>query len=662
VLDYPGVAIHVRRALATNDYTPLMEFLNTHPSIIAIAKNNIAKEEFEKSLSPFRPYPTIQEVNEYLSGPLTFGYVNAAKSMFGILWDILCLPILIAGRTGSGKSVLIKSMINQIITTMHDFNVLIPDLKKEYRHLCTPKTNLKVLTQDRIMINPLQVPDWCSRIEDYIVAFSKCFVSENYLVGTSENLLIDLVDSLYRSRGIYAGSRNYPTFKDLYDLVTSSLSKAKSFRWTDVLLWLQNRLRPYLLCDSFNCQIGIPFQTYQTENLVLEMDTGFTDRMYNFTIATIANQLYMHNKAKDIGGTIKHWWVVDEARILFNAHRDVSDFGESILTETLTKSRAYGISFLLASQESASFNSVMRSLSFLKIAFPLSDCADLDFIEASFGLSKEMKEALFELPPYGTAVVRYGGFQKPFLLDVPDFEIKQKVSDTELKNRMASFYSELDQHIKISVAPVATEATAYTGANMPAASAALLFFLGRYPFTAISGLSHVSGFKSPAQINKALEWLIENKYIRIEKYRTSKTKMSMFPVLMERAYEYLNVDNIPGKGSFEHALYQNLVFEKVSKDGYAAKIEGRMKGSNKLIDVIAVSPDRKRIIAFEITLSLSTIKANIIADVNAGVTEVVVVCRTSEDVAKAVVMIAGAGFPEHINQRIRCETIDAYFS
>ena len=38
------------------------------------------------------------------------------------------------------------------------FNVLIPDLKKEYRPLCTPGTNLKVLMQDRIMINPL--PDY----------------------------------------------------------------------------------------------------------------------------------------------------------------------------------------------------------------------------------------------------------------------------------------------------------------------------------------------------------------------------------------------------------------------------------------------------------------------------------------------------------------------
>lgn len=664
MLDHPGVAVHVRRALATNDYGPLMKFLESHPAIKAKAQNRISNEEFENALSPFRPYPSLKDVTEYLSGPLKLGYVNAVKLMFGILWNILCLPILIAGRTGSGKSSLIKSIIHQIITALPPFNVLIPDLKKEYRHLCTPGTNLKVLMQNRIMINPLQVPDWCSRIEDYIVAFSKCFVSENYLVGTSENLLIDLVDSLYRSRGIYAGSRNYPMLKDLYDLVTRSLSKTKSFRWTDVLLWLQNRLRPYLLSDSFNCQIGIPFETFQTENLVLEMDTGFTDRMYNFTIATIANQLYMHNKAKDIGGTIKHWWVIDEARILFNAHRDVSAFGESILTEILTKSRAYGISFLLASHEAGSFNSVMRSLSYLKIAFPLNDSSDLDFIKASFGLSEEQTQALFELPPYGTAVVRYGGYKNPFLMEVPFFEIKQKISDDELKNRMASFYSDLDRHIKKAVMPTRAEikTEADTETNMPASSAALLFFLGKYPFTTVRGLAEVAGFKSPSQISKALEWLIQNEFIRIEKHRTSKTKMSMYPVLMEKALAYLNIDNVPGKGSFEHALYQHLVFEKITKNGYTAKIEGRMKCSNKLIDVLAVPPDRKLVVAFEITLSFSNLRNNIVLDFNAGASEVVIVCRTKEGMSKAKGIIAGAGFPEHINQQIRCETIDAYFS
>lgn len=664
MLDHPGIAVHVQRTLDTNDGSRLIQFLKSHPSIMARARNRVTKEEFENALSPYRPYPSEKEAKESLSGPLKLGFVNAFKSMFGIMWDTLCLPVLIAGRTGSGKSSLIKSMIYQIITTRLPFNVLIPDLKKEYRHLCTPGTNLKVLTSDRIMINPLQVPTWCTRITDYIVAFAKAFVSENYLVGTSENLLIELVDRLYRERGIYAGSRNYPTFRDLYNLIDGMLKGKNPPRFTDVLLWLQNRLLPYTLSGSFQCQIGIPFEIFQKENLVFEMDRGFTDRMYNFTIAIIAYLLYMYNKANDIGGSIKHWFVVDEARILFNANRNVMDFGESILTEILTKSRAYGISFQLASQESGSFNSAARSSSFLKIALPLNDAADLNFIRESFGLSEEQTEAVFELPPYGVAVVRYGGYPKPFLLEVPFFEIKQKVSDAELRSQMASFYTDLDRHIEICVEPAPTEAAPKPEAvaTIPAASATVLFFLGTYPFTTISELKHAPGFKSPTQSDKALAWLTQNKYVRIEQHRVSKTKPSKFPVLLEKALAYLGMKGIPGKGSFEHSLYQHLVYERLRKDGYDAKIEGRLSGSNKRIDVLAAFPDRKRILAFEITLSFSNLTANIISDFNAGVSEVVIVCRTKEDMNKAEGIIAGAAFPEVINQQIRFETIDAYFS
>ena len=131
---------------------------------------------------------------------------------------------------------------------------------------------------------------------------------------------------------------------------------------------------------------------------------------------------------------------------------------------------------------------------------------------------------------------------------------------------------------------------------------------------------------------------------------------------MEKALAYLHINNVPGKGSFEHALYQHLIFEKITKDGYTAKIEGRMKNSKKLIDVWGVPPDRKLVVAFEITLSFNNLRANIVSDFNAGVFEVVIVCRTKEDMNKAQGIVTSAGFSEHINDRIKCETIDVYFS
>ena len=658
VLDHPGVAIHIKRALATNDASSLLKFLKSHPFVQAMAERNTRSDEYETSISSFRPFPSIADANEYLSGPLKFGYINDSRSIFGISWNTLCLPILIMGRVGSGKSVLIKYLLYQIFRLLLSFNTLIFDLKKEYRHLYADDANVKCLPSDRIFINPLQSPDWCHP-RDHILAFARTFTSENYLVGTSTNLIIELVDWLYRSRHIYEGSVDWPKLSDLYNLITARINKpkSKSYKFNDVLLWLQNRLYPYVLSSCFNCQFGIPFEVFQKENLILEMDRNFTDRMYAFTCASICNQLFMYNKMKDIEGETRHLIVADEARVLLSAHRDISIFGESILTDIFTKSRAYGISFLLASHESASFNSTMRAIAYLKIAFPINDMADLDFIKKSWGLSDDQTLDLFKLPPYGVAVVRYGGYEKPFLMEVPDFQIEHKLTDDDLKEKMSSFYAELDRHIKKSSAEIKTDTTT----NIPPSSSALLFYLGKFPFTKVSDLVQAPGFKSPSEVNKALDWLLQNDFVQTEKYRTSSTKKSRYTVLNDKAIRYLGIAGIPGKGSYEHSLYQRLIHTKLSKDGFIPKIEGRMKDSQKSIDVLAYSQDKKQIIAFEVSLSLINLNQNIVEDFRAGVSEVVIVVRDEKDLKKAKDIIINAGFPESILKRTHCTTIDSFF-
>ena len=663
MLDHPGLALHIRRTLATNDASSLLKFLKSHPFVQAMAERNTRSDEYETSISSFRPFPSIADANEYLSGPLKFGYINDSRSIFGISWNTLCLPILIMGRVGSGKSVLIKYLLYQIFRLLLSFNTLIFDLKKEYRHLYADDANVKCLPSDRIFINPLQSPEWCHP-RDHILAFARTFTSENYLVGTSTNLIIELVDWLYRSRGIYDGSINWPTLKDLYDLTTARLKQptSKSYRFTDVLLWLQNRIYPYILSSCFNCQFGIPFETFQKENLILEMDRNFTDRMYAFTCASICNQLFMYNKLKDIEGETRHLIVADEARVLFSAHRDVSTFGESILTDIFTKSRAYGISFLLASHESASFNSTMRAIAYLKIAFPINDMADLDFIKKSWGLSDDQTLDLFKLPPYGVAVVRYGGYEKPFLMEVPDFQIEHKLTDDELKEKMSSFYAELDRHIKKPSAPTSVEIKTDTTTNIPPAASALLFYLGKFPFTKVSDLVQAPGFKSPSEVNKALDWLLQSDFVQIEKIRTSKTKMSMYPVLEDKAFRYLGINGILGKGSYRHCLFQHIVCQKLINDGLEAKIEGRTKNSSpKFIDVLAYSKEKKLTTAYEITLSFVNLQKNIIDNFAAGVSECVIVCQSLEDLQKSENIISNAGFPDNILSRTRCVIIDVFF-
>ena len=375
-----------------------------------------------------------------------------------------------------------------------------------------------------------------------------------------------------------------------------------------MLLWLQNRLQTYVREPNYNLQFGIPYEVFAKWNLVLEVDTRHTTNNYNYLVAVLINKLYMYNKANNLTGSIlRHWINTDEARILFNPNRNTEIVAESIVQELITKSREFGIGFSVLSQESASISQTLRSLLYLKIAFPLSDGKDLDFIKESFGLNDEQRQHLFKLPPYAQAVVRYGGFEKPFLLQVPNFKIKKQVSDQELETRMSQAWAELDRLIKATSIPTTTEVR-NKEEELPIHSAALLYHLGRNPFAKVTDLMKANVL-SASHLNQALDWLEANGYIKREKYRTAGTKPATHPVLQDKALERLEMPPLPGKGGFEHKLYQHTILQWAEKQGWKAVVEGRVsQQSTKLIDVAVLNSERKKL-AYEVTLN----NANLLA-------------------------------------------------
>ncbi len=433
MLSHPGVNAHVKRALATGDNNTLRAYLNRYPMILRQAKLNIQQAEYRNLYNPFQLVDR-DDAREFLSsGPLKLGYVNKHDDMFSIDFDELSLPVIILGRVGGGKSHLNKYCLQQILSDRRDFNVIIADLKKEYRHLLPGAANLRVLTSDNIRINPLRVPDFIP-INAYILHFAKVFTRENWLVTTSENVLISAVKYLYQARGIYEGSQNWPTLRDLFNVIVKWQQSKKGFRYLDVLRWIENRLTPYAESDVFNCRCGIPDHVWRDENVVLELDEGFSDNMYCFVVSHLAGLRYLYNKRMGlVGSKLRTLFNIDEGRILFNANRNTKDFGESYITEIITKTREFGIGFIISSQETASFNQTVRSISYLKIAFPLTDGTDVEFIKDSFGLTDEQAEYLFKLPRFGQAIVRYGGYEHPFILGVPRYQLEGSVSDAEVK-------------------------------------------------------------------------------------------------------------------------------------------------------------------------------------------------------------------------------------
>ena len=169
---------------------------------------------------------------------------------------------------------------------------------------------------------------------------------------------------------------------------------------------------------------------------------------------------------------------------------------------------------------------------------------------------------------------------------------------------MAGFYADISKPDKPASAVIEKEA-------IPPSAASLLYFLGKEPFTKISQMKNAPGFKSPAEVSKALDWLEANSYITRQAIRTAKRgRNSVFAVLSDKALNYLGKTNLKGKGSFEHNLYMHLVAQKLRGDGWETSIEGRIGQSQKSIDVVAISQEQGRL-AYEITLHLDNLVSNI---------------------------------------------------
>ena len=207
-----------------------------------------------------------------------------------------------------------------------------------------------------------------------------------------------MLEYIYRKRDIFEGSNDWPNFRDLYNVVSNRLDNEKSFRYRDVYLLLKNRLETYIRTDPFNCHQGIPHDVWRTQNIVLELGKGFTDNMYSYLVSHIAGLNYSYNMDHGlVGAKLRTLLIVDEGRILFRP-RDINVFGDSYINELSTRFRDPGIGLILSSQETSSFNQTIRSISYTKVCFPLTDGEDVSTIKSSFGLTEEQAAHLFKLP------------------------------------------------------------------------------------------------------------------------------------------------------------------------------------------------------------------------------------------------------------------------
>ena len=630
MLTHPGVEQFLYRDIDTGDEVGLRTFLLNNPVILAKARHNIKVAAYQQINNPFRPYPSQKDVAKYMNGPLKIGYVNEHDGQLGIEPDDLCKIMLNMGRVGSGKSFFVKYLLHQASKLPNrNFNLIVCDpQKREYRGLIESCPTLQIIPPEKLKLNPFVIHPFLDQ-RQHIILLTDVLVSEAYLGATSRNFIIWLLKELYRE------VKN-PNLHTLLRGVQSIRAKTKTYRMYDIYLAIENRLQAMLESEIFSCSQGIPLEVFQRRDVVLELD-GHQDMVANFIIAFITRSLYLANVRQGLtDGKLRHLLVLEEARNLLQANRNVSDYGESAFNQDLTRIRAAGIGVVITTQEPKSISPTAHSLAFFKIAFPMNDGNDLDILQASQGLTDEQRAYMFEIDPCGIAIIRIAPYPKPLLLAIPHFPLEGYVDDGELISLQEEFQRELDSFIgEDTVCPDANDTTPI---NLSPSATHLAYVLGKNPFTRRSELMEVGRFTSAAEAERALDELVRNKLVSLEPYRTRGTKPAVYLVLTENALQFLNDPGPPGHGSYEHKLFQHLVAKWCTEAGMQTFIEGHTRGSTKAIDVLARSQGGRQT-AYEITRNFGNLIDNITQDLQAGVDEVVVVTRGLKEQQEAINLV-----------------------
>ena len=632
--DQPGARLLIKRAQATGDFDPLMDYLNRFPMILANAKRNILVARMRELSIPFK-LPLPWEFEDHLNGPIRLGFLDEnQRFFFGLSFDDINKHLAEAGATGRGKTELLRrlaySLVTQRLDPVSDIQVrviIIDPAKAEYRGLLHHFPSAKFITKEQLRLNPLEVYDFLTPSEHRVmVSDVMCRTLMGYVLTRSR---------LITSQEILLKNQPQANLRDLRNLIQAWQKQTRTYGMADTLARIVARLDLLLESEIFDCVRGIPFSTFTDhELLVLELD-GLDPKVQAMITAFIISSLYHHNRKTDRGVGRLHVFICEEARELMN-HPNRDEWDDSAWDQNIARVRAANIAMVSATQEPATLSDTTASNCFLKIAFGAQSGQDFETVKTGWSLNDEQAKYISKLE-IGQAVVRYGRHPDPFLIRVPLLEMPDFITDDDLAAQMSPYWSELQQQVVYRRAPETV--TKKQPPEFEPDAGYVLKLLSAQPFLSRTELQQsVKGFLSRESLDAALAWLRDKQFITARKISLHGRRPGTFYEIQSNAYEF-GIQPPKGSGSFRHRCFQHYLKLWAGERGAQARIEGIPDTRiGKRVDVLVTEPDGQ-LVAQEVTLSLDNVVKNCVDDFRSGVGRVVVVCPDAPTRDRAMYLV-----------------------
>lgn len=396
---------------------------------------------------------------EQAQGQYPIGQVSySGKSLypFGLRENEWIQHMAILGRSGSGKTNIGFSILQTLIEHRKPF--LVFDWKRNYRDLLARPEfhDVEVYTIGRntapLTFNPLIPPvgtdpkTWLKKLNEVI--------AHAYCLGNGVLFLLQqAVDAVYDEAGVYENlAARWPTFKDVLAKARSMDTRGREAGWLSSTLRALSSLcfggMGELLNSSSNKSIDHVFDG----NVILELD-GLSQADKTFFVQ--ACLLYLHHKkmAENVRERFDRCILIEEAHHVLSGQRTSLTGSESVMDTTYREIREFGVSLVLLDQMPSKLSGFALANSYATICMSMSNRADINAMTQTLLLDSS-KDILGTLD-VGQAVVKLQGrIQRPFLISIPEFNIKKgRVTDEQIrqymKDRVGQFGAE-DRGVEVS--------------------------------------------------------------------------------------------------------------------------------------------------------------------------------------------------------------------
>lgn len=424
--NHTGIRAVSQMALATQNTTLLQRVIRFLTSLAA-AKNI--------EPHPFLPGPLLEELPP---GDIPIGNLDSISSNEPLLipLDYFTEHVMVTGTTGMGKSWVVKFMTLWLIE--RGANVWYFDTEQEYDDLALylPPDKLWIfdVTKGNFKRNFLQpLP---SESTSDVMSRNKDIWREMFLRDGSINLFGELLNDLYLNH-----ADGWPTLSDFYERLPKLRYRLDSRRgqYMESLLNRATNLVQFM-SHTYDVIEGYDLGELMSHSIVFRLAGLSADIQEFFVNELLASVADYRLKSNDVGLLII---VLDEAHRFFSLSKRIRmDLMEPIIYDLVRTFRKRNVGVIVSTQVPSELPASASANLGLRIVLRTIDGNCIRAIGDSMALNKEQREFLSELPER-KAIVHYKGYPTAFLIEIPQLEFSQKISEAEIKERMAPVLASL---------------------------------------------------------------------------------------------------------------------------------------------------------------------------------------------------------------------------